>query len=148
MRVFQQFRKILIALSLVLVLFTTSACAGATQASDRVTEQPRLGTTSTTQVERGTSIAGQEYGDWLVQTSKDLVQDAYVRDNDKLGVVISPKVRPNQVRSLTRSIVQSFHQNFRDRDLKVLMYAPDKTLIMTAQYNNQTQQIEYEAADS
>jgi len=52
------------------------------------------------------------------------------------------------VRSLARSIVQSFHQNFRDRDLKVLMYAPDKTLIMTAQYNNQTQQIEYEAADS
>jgi hypothetical protein len=59
--------------------------------------------------------------------------------------VITPQVRPNQVRSLAKSIVQSSHSNFPNRDLTVLLYAPDKELILKAQYNDKTQQIEYEA---
>ncbi|PSB54470.1 hypothetical protein C7B61_22260, partial [filamentous cyanobacterium CCP1] len=73
------------------------------------------------------------------------VQDAYVRDNDKLGVVISPQVRPDEVRTLARSLVQGFHNSAPKRDLTVLIYAPDKQLILTARYNARSNQIEYNA---
>jgi hypothetical protein len=141
---FQQVRKVLLTLSLVLVVFTTSACAGNSQAAAPVIEQTRLGTSTPSSMERSTTLSGQQYGDWLVQTGKGLVKDAYVRDN-KVGVVITPQVRPNEVRPLAKSIVQSSHTNFPNRDLTVLMYAPDKELILTAQYDDKTQQIEYEA---
>jgi hypothetical protein len=140
----QHIRKVLIPLFLVFVLSTTAACGTAVK-TDRVTDQPRLSpTTSYSQIERGDTPVGQDFGNWVVQTAKGLVQDAYVRDNDKLGVVISPQVRPNEVRSLARSLAQGFHRNFPNRDLTVLMYAPDKKLIMKAQYNNTTNQVEYQ----
>jgi len=60
-----------------------------------------------------------------VKTAKGLVNDAYVRDGNKLGVVISPQVRPNEVKPL-KSLMQGFHKNFPNRDLSVLMYASDK----------------------
>lgn len=66
-----------------------------------------------------------------MQTSQGLVQDAYVRDNNKLGVVVFPKVRPNEVRLLAKSLAQGFHKNFPNQDLKVLIYASDKKLILT-----------------
>jgi hypothetical protein len=78
-----------------------------------------------------------------VQTSKGLVTDAYVRDNNKLGVVISPQVSPNEVRPLANSLVQGFRKNFPNQDLEVLIYAPDKKLILTADYIAQTNQIRY-----
>jgi hypothetical protein len=97
-----------------------------------------------TQLERGNTGAGQEFGSWVVQTAKGLVKDAYVRDNDKLGVVITPKVTPKDVQPLAKSLVQGFRQNFPNRDLKVLVYAPDKKLILTAQYDNQSNQVKYQ----
>jgi len=48
------------------------------------------------------------------------------RDNNKLGVVITPQVRPNEVKPLAKSLTQGFHRNFPNQDLNVLMYAPDK----------------------
>ena len=78
-----------------------------------------------------------------MQTARGLVQDAYVRDNDKLGVVISSQVRPNEVRPLARSLAQGFQKNFPNHDVTVLMYAPDKKLILTAKYDHQTQRVEY-----
>jgi hypothetical protein len=130
-------------LTLVVLLTITTACTGATQAER--TAPPLIGgSTSYTQLERGNTPAGQNFGDWVVQTAKGLIQDTFVRDNDKLGVVITPKVRPNDVRPLAKSLVQGFHHNFPNRDLTVLMYAPDKQLILTAQYNNLSKQIEYQ----
>lgn len=138
----QHVRKILIALSLVLVLVTTSACAGATQS--QAPSQGYNSSISSRQVERGDTRSGQELGSWVVQTSRGLVKDAYVRGDDKLGVVVSEQVRPNEVRPLAKSLVQGFHQNAPNRDLTVLMYAPDKKLILTARYDNGTKQIQYE----
>ena len=138
----QQLRRILSALVLVLVLTTTAACSSAVQA-----KQPTIPTASRTtdygQLARGNSTTGQDFGNWVVQTAKGLVKDAYVRDNNKLGVVITPEVRPNEVQSLAKSLTQGFHQNFPNQDLTVLMYAPDKKLILTARYDVQSKQIEY-----
>lgn len=147
MNFLQPIRKVLVPLFLVFVLFTTAACGTAVK-SDRVADQPGLSGTAGyySQIERGDTRVGQDFGDWVLQTAKGLVQDAYVRDNDKLGVVISPQVRPNEVRPLARSLAQGFHRNFPNRDLTVLMYAPDKKLIMKAQYHNATNQIDYQLA--
>ena len=138
----QQLRRILTALALVLVLTTTAACSSAVQA-----KQPTIPTASRStdygQLARGNSTTGQDFGNWVVQTAKGLVKDAYVRDNNKLGVVITPEVRPNEVQSLAKSLTQGFHQNFPNQDLTVLMYAPDKKLILTARYDVQSKQIEY-----
>lgn len=138
----QQLRRILTAVVLVLVLTTTAACSSAVQA-----KQPTIPTVSRStdygQLARGNSTTGQDFGNWVVQTAKGLVKDAYVRDNNKLGVVITPEVRPNEVQSLAKSLTQGFHQNFPNQDLTVLMYAPDKKLILTARYDVQSKQIEY-----
>ncbi len=138
----QYFRKALIALTLVLSL-TITACGGTAVTAKTVDGTGFSNTQSYGQIERGTTQQGQNFGDWVVQTSHGLVQDAYVRGSDKLGVVISSQVRPNEVRTLTKSLVQGFRKNAPDRDLTVLMYAPDKQLILTAKYDNSTKQIQY-----
>ena len=139
----QQLRKILTALVLILVLTTTAACSSTVQAK-QPTNLPAMSRTGEyAQLERGNSPAGQDFGNWVAQTAKGLVQDAYVRDNNKLGVVITPQVSPNEVKPLAKSLVQGFHKNFPNQDLNVLMYAPDKKLILTAKYDTQSKQIEY-----
>ncbi len=143
MRLFQQFRKILTAFVLILVLTTTAACSGTVQAK-QPTNLPVISRTGDyALLARGNSAAGQDFGNWVVQTAKGLVQDAYVRDNNKLGVVITPQVRPNEVKPLAKSLAQGFHKNFPKQDLTILMYAPDKKLILTALYDTQSKQIEY-----
>lgn len=141
----QQIRRILTALVLVVVLTTTAACSGgAVQAKQPITNTPAITSGDRyAQIERGNSAGGQNFGNWVVEKSKGLVQDAYVRDNSNLGVVITPQVRPNDVKPLAKSLTQGFHKNFPDRDLTVLMYAPDKKLILTARYDVQSNQIEY-----
>lgn len=143
MSLFQHFRKIAIALTLVLVLVTATACGGTTQAT-RDSLPAGNSTATYGQIEQGNTASGQDFGGWVVQTASGLVQDAYVRDENKLGVVITPQVRPDEVRPLARSLVQGFQRNFPNRDLQVLVYAPDKQLILTAQYNDRSKQIQYQ----
>jgi hypothetical protein len=139
----QQSRKILTAFVLILILTLTTACGGGTVA-DRTTNPTAVGRDVTyAELERGNTPAGQNFGNWVVQTSKGLVTDAYVRDNNKLGVVISPQVSPNEVRPLASSLVQGFRKNFPNQDVQVLIYGPDKQLILTADYIAQTNQIRY-----
>lgn len=138
----QYFRKALIALTLVLSL-TITACSGTAVTAKTVDRTGISSTQSYGQIERGTTQQGQNFGNWVVQTGHGLVQDAYVRGSDKLGVVISPQVRPTEVRTLAKSLVQGFRKNAPDRDLTVLMYAPDKQLVLTAKYDNKTKQIQY-----
>ncbi len=141
----QQFRKIVTAIVLILVLTTTAACSGTVQAKQPASNLPVISRGSEyAQLELGNTESGQDFGNWVVQTAKGLVQDAYVRDNNKLGVVITPKVRTSEVKSLTQSLVQGFHRNFPNQDLTVLVYAPDKKLILTAQYDTQSNKVEYE----
>lgn len=147
MNISYRIRQTLTAIILVLVLAFTTACSNVAtppQASNPTTKIDR--SVEYGQLARGNSTSGQAFGDWVVQASKGLIKDAYVRDNNKLGVVISPQVRPNEVKALTQSLAQGFRKNFPNQDLTVLMYAPDKELILTARYNNQSKQIEYQAA--
>lgn len=145
MSLFQRSRKFFTALALILVIATTTACGTVTQArtTGPTTVNPSL---NYAQLERGNSSAGQEFGAWVVQTAKGLVNDAYVRDNNKLGVVITPKVSPKDVQPLAKSLVQGFRHNFPNQDLTVLMYAPDKKLILKAQYDHQSNQVKYQQA--
>lgn len=130
-----------IALCLGVILLTTSACGSATQTST----DPRLAPTNAySQLERGDTASGESYGRWVMQTAKGLISDAFVRDNNKLGVVISPDVQPREVKTLAQSLVQGFHKKFPNRDLSVLVYAPDKELILTAKYDDTTRQVEYQ----
>ncbi|MBE9227798.1 hypothetical protein IQ264_20455 [Phormidium sp. LEGE 05292] len=143
MQFLQRSRQILTAITLALILTITTACSG----SSLATQKPQLppNSTSYNQIERGSTSSGQQFGDWVVRQSKGLVKDAYVRDNNKLGVVVTPQVKPNEVRSLASSLLQGFHKNFPNQDLTVLVYAPDKKLILTGKYDQQSQQIRYES---
>lgn len=145
MTLLEQIRKVAIAFTLVVLLTVTTACGGATVTqADRTTNPPVIGRDVTySELERGNTPGGQTFGNWVVQTSNGLVQDAYVRDNNKLGVVISREVRPNEVRPLAKSLVQGFRKNFPNQDLTVLVYGPDKKLILTTQYDVQTNQVKY-----
>lgn len=144
MSFFKKSRQFVAAILLFLVITTATACA-TVSSQERTNQLPSVGSSQLyTQLERGNTGAGQKFGDWVVQTAQGMIQDAYVRDNNKLGVVITRQVKPNEVRPLARSLVQGFHQNFSNQDLTVLMYAPDKQLILTAQYDQQTKQIQYQ----
>lgn len=144
MNLLKQFRKIATVLILILVLTITTACGGGTVTQADRTTTPAIGRDVTyAQLERGNTPSGQGFGDWVVQTSRGLVQDAYVRDNNKLGVVISPQVSPKEVRPLAKSLLQGFQKNFPDQNLTVLVYSPDKKLILTTQYDRATNQIQY-----
>ncbi|MCV3215096.1 hypothetical protein OGM63_16515 [Plectonema radiosum NIES-515] len=143
----QRGRRILTAFVLILVLTISTACSSGNVAQlDRTTNPPAIGaTTAYAELERGNTPTGQTFADWVVQSSKGLIRDAYVRDNNKLGIVISPQVRPNEVRDLAKSLAQGFRKNFPNQDLTVLIYAPDKQLILTTKYDVQTNKIEYNA---
>ncbi|MDF5723821.1 MAG: hypothetical protein PUP91_25835 [Rhizonema sp. PD37] len=144
MKIFRYFRQILTSLVLVLVLATTVACSGTVQATPPASLPPGISRSGEyAQLERGNSKVGEDFANWAVRAASGMVQDAYVRDNNKLGVVISPQVRPTEVKQLAKSLVQGFHKNFPNQDLSVLMYAPDKKLILTAQYDTQSNQVEY-----
>lgn len=145
MSLLQQSRKILTVLVLIFVLTITSACSTKAVAQVDRTTNPQAPSYALaySELERGNSSRGQTFGDWVVTTSHGLIKDAYVRDNNKLGVVISPQVRPNEVRTLARSLIEGFRKNFPNQDLTVLVYAPDKQLILTAQYDVQSKQVQY-----
>jgi hypothetical protein len=49
------------------------------------------------------------------------------------------------VKDLAKSLAQGFHRNFPNQDVSVLVYAPDKKLILTAKYDQQSNQIEYKS---
>jgi hypothetical protein len=136
-------RKIIAAIVLCLTLTIITACSSAPVAQD-VNQLPAASGQVYSQLERGNSATGQKFGDWVVQTGNGLISDAYVRDNNKLGVVINRQVQPNEVRPLAKSLLQGFHRNFPNQDLTVLMYAPDKKLILTAQYDEQSRQVQYQ----
>lgn len=145
MSLMQHGKKLLTAAVLILVLTITTACGGSNVAQvDRTTNQPAVGRdVAYKEIERGNTSSGQNFASWVVQKSGGLVQDAYVRDNDKLGVVISPQVKPTEVRPLTKSLLQGFSRNFPNKDLTVLVYAPDKKLILSANYDVQSKKVEY-----
>ncbi len=145
MNAFQNSRKIITAIALVMILTITTACGVATAKEPRAMNPVQIDQTSSYgQLARGNSAAGQDFGNWVVTASKGMIKDAFVRDNNKLGAVISSQVRPADVKDLAKSLTQGFHKNFPNQDLTVLMYAPDKKLILTARYGQQTNQIEYQ----
>jgi hypothetical protein len=143
----QQSRKLVAGLILVFILAVNTACTPGVSAQKPTNAPVAIGGSQGyyTQLERGNTIAGQDFGQWVTKTAKGLVQDAYVRDNNKLGVVITPEVRPTEVKDLAKSLAQGFHRNFPNQDVSVLVYAPDKKLILTAKYDQQSNQIEYKS---
>lgn len=146
MNVFQSLRRFLVVITLALVLMTTTVACGTATQQDQVSLQPKSARSlEYGQIARGDTPAGQGFGDWVVQTSQGLIQDAYVRDNNKLGVVISRDVRPDEVKALAQSLVQGFERSTPNRDLTVLVYSPNKKLILTARYDASNRQIDYAA---
>jgi hypothetical protein len=136
----------LIALLFAMFSFTT-ACSTVAPPAPKVNAPVSTNLSSKYgQLMRGSSVKEQGFGDWVIEASRGLVSDAFVRDNNKLGVVISPQVRPNEVKDLAKSLTQGFHKSFPGQDLTVLMYAPDKKLILTSLYDAQSKQIDFKAA--
>ncbi|MEN9521088.1 MAG: hypothetical protein RLZZ381_3676 [Cyanobacteriota bacterium] len=135
-------RHFLVTTLLILIVVTTTACSSSSTAT---VPNPTLNRKQAyTQLETGNSLAGQKFGDWVISTSQGLIKDAYVRDNNKLGIVISDRVKPTEVKTLAKSLTMGFHKNFPNQDLTVLMYAPDKERVLTAKYNSRSNNIEYQ----
>nr|WP_110988314.1 hypothetical protein [Acaryochloris thomasi] len=147
MKLIQKARRLWLPLVLSSLLFVTAGCSSAPPApSSSALTGPSALSTGYIQLEQGNTRAGQDFGAWVTQTAKGIVKDAYVRDEDKLGVVITPQVDPKEVKSLAKSLVAGFQKNFPNRDLKVLVYAPDKELILTANYDRLSNRIQYQAS--
>ncbi len=142
MKSLSKIRHFIVTTLLVLIVVTTTACASSSTAT---IPNPTLNRRQAyTQLETGNSLAGQKFGDWVISTSQGLIKDAYVRDNNKLGVVITEQVKPTEVKTLAKALTMGFHQNFPNQDLTVMMYAPDKAKVLTAKYNARANNIEYQ----
>jgi hypothetical protein len=147
MNFWQKIRKYSLLIILIGVFSLTTACATVTPSSPNVDTPVSANLSSRYgQLTRGNSAKQQNFGDWVIEASKGLISDAFVRDNNKLGVVVSSQVRPNEVKDLARSLTQGFHKSFPGQDLTVLMYAPDKKLILTSLYDAQSKQIDFKVA--
>jgi ribosomal protein S17E len=147
MNFWQNLRKYSFLAVLIAMFSFTTACATVAPSRPKVDVPVSTSLSSKYgQLTRGSTAKGQNFGDWVVEASKGLVSDAFVRENNKLGVVISPQVRPNEVKDLAKSLTQGFHKSFPGQDLTVLMYAPDKKLIMTSLYDVQSKQIDFKVA--
>ena len=144
MNIFYHARKAIVVLAVMLILTFTTACGSSSTQTQAPNPLKINQSAEYSQIARGNSTAGQDFGNWVIQTSKGLIKDAYVRDGNKLGVVISPQVLPTEVKALAQSLAQGFRHNFPNQDLTVLLYAPDKKLILTARYDNQSRQIDYQ----
>ena len=139
-------RQSLMAVVLVCILALSTACGGIGTQERKTSRSAFESRVEYAQLARGDSATGQAFGDWVVKASKGLIQDAFVRDNNKLGAVISSQVRPDDVKALATSLAQGFRKSFPNQDLSILVYAPDKKLILTARYDARSNQIEYQAA--
>jgi hypothetical protein len=149
----ENFRKLGMAIALMVSLSFATACS-TTQSQVPALKTPnpivRRDTSQSSQpsqysqLANGNTVAGQNFGAWVIQASKGLIKDSYLRDGNKLGVVISSQVLPTDVKTLTQSLAQGFRRNFPNQDLTVLIYAPDKKLILTARYDYQSKQIDYQ----
>lgn len=137
-----EIRRLITTALLILVVATTASCSSSATATAPNATLDR--TSAYSQLERGDSVAGQKFGDWVVSTSQGLVSDSYVRDNNKLGVVITDNVKPTEVKTLAKALAMGFHKKFPNQDLTILMYAPDKERILTAKYDVQSNNIEYQ----
>jgi hypothetical protein len=146
MSIHPRVRQSLFALVLVCVMAFSTACSGVATRTPQANAPALNRSVEYGQLARGDSAAGQEFGDWVVEASKGLIKDAFVRDSNKLGAVISSQVRPDEVKGLAQSLAQGFRKNFPNQDLSVLIYAPNKELLLTARYDTQTKQIEYQSA--
>jgi hypothetical protein len=146
MKRYTPIRQILLTLVLVCTLAFSAACGDVISRTAQVNSPTATHRAEYRQLERGDSAAGQSFGDWVVETSHGLIQDSFVRDNNKLGVVITSQVRPDEVKGLAQSLAQGFRKSFPDQNLSILVYAPDKQLILTARYENASKQIEYQLA--
>lgn len=139
MSLLQWSHKVFIVLTLALVLTLTTACSGLTQAAQTTTPSAVGSRVVYEQLERGiTGATDQGFGEWVVQTAKGLIQDADVRDNNQLNVVLTPQVRPSEVQPLMKSLAQGFQRSFPNRDLTVLMYSPKRQLILSARDDDGT----------
>jgi hypothetical protein len=146
MKVNPRIRQSLMALVLVCVLAFGTACGGTVTSRSPQAKYPESNpNVAYGQLARGNSGPGQEFADWVVEASKGLIKDAFVRDNNTLGAVIASQIRPDEVKGLAQSLTQGFRNNFPNQDLSVLVYAPDKKLILTARYDAQSKQIEYQS---
>lgn len=146
MNIFLRTRHVLVTLVLVGLLAFTTACSTVATRPPQASNPEIDRSVEYGQLAKGNSAAGQKFGNWVVQTSKGLIKDAFVRDNNKLGAVISSQVRPDEVKALAQSLTQGFRKNFPNQNLSVLIYAPDKKLILTARYDAKSKQIDYQAA--
>jgi hypothetical protein len=144
MNQWHQIRRVLVAFMAIFVLMTSVACSTATPEASTAPDHSLNRVGQFDNLSRGDTTQGDQYADWVIQTSHGLIKDAYVRDNDKLGVVISKEVRPDDVKPLARSLAQGFRRSAPNHDLTVLVYAPDKQLILTAKYDSKTQQVNYQ----
>lgn len=109
-------RQFLVTTLLILIVATTTtACSSSTTAT--LPNPSSVNTLAYSQLERGDSVAGQKFGDWVVNASQGLIQDSFVRDDNKLGVVISSQVKPTEVKTLAKSLAMGFHKNFPNQDL-------------------------------
>lgn len=140
------FTRLIRATVIPVLLASLLLITGCSSAPLNSSSSSALVSSSYAQIEQGNTRAGQDFGAWVTQTAGGLVQDAYVRDEDKLGVVITPQVDPKDVKPLARSLVSGFQKNFPDRDLTILVYAPDKQLILKAEYNKLSNNIQYNAS--
>jgi hypothetical protein len=146
MNFWQKLRRYSLLIVVIGFFSLTTACATVAPSSPKINEPVSTLSSKYGQLARGNSVKEQSFGNWVVEASKGLVSDAFVRDNNKLGVVVSPQVHPNEVKDLAKSLTQGFHKTFPGQDLTVLMYAPDKKLILTSLYDAQSKQIDFKLA--
>ena len=107
--------------------------------TDQVVDSPQGGTTVNTsaqyggrynphgdskQAEHGNTPEGVKFAEYVIGTDPEhkFVKDAFVRDNQVLGVIVSPTMTRGQVEQSLTSLMKGMVQRFNNYPLQVIAY--------------------------
>lgn len=76
------------------------------------------------QSRKGNTVEGAEFANYVVGTDPQhkFIKDAFVRDNQTLGVIVSPNMTKGQVDQALGSLLRGMQQRFTKYPLQVVAY--------------------------
>jgi hypothetical protein len=91
---------------------------------------------------RGNTPEGAIFADWVVATDPErrYLLDAFVRDDQVLGVIVHPQLTRAQVRQMLTSLLSAMQRTFPDRPLEVLAYYRSGDQLARLQWDPHTRQ--------
>jgi len=141
--------QIFIALALILVLgagcasTSGSTSSGTTSSGGGTTTQQQSGSTYGSGTATGDTQEGANFAQWVLEQDPQhqLITDAVVRNNQTLGVKVTPTATKGDIRNLMVALAQGMAKTFPGTPLRVEAFYQSGDKLAEANYDPNTNQV-------